>query len=125
MMLLRIAYSANILILLPVALATLLSARGAEAVIESKFSVETPYRILVGCLWSAILICSILGLFSPQRMVGVLILQVIYKALFLVIVILPLWQSKSIDAVPIGLSLSFAAIILVWPVILWKTFPWL
>jgi hypothetical protein len=124
MMLLRMAYLANVLILLPVALATLLSARGAAAVIESKFPVDTPYRILVGCLWSGILMCSILGLFSPQRMVGIVILQVIYKALFLGIVIFPLWKSKGMDAVPMGLSLSFLVIVLVWPWVLWQTFPW-
>ncbi len=124
MTLLRVAYSLNILILLPVALTTMLSIRGAEAVVEANFSADTPYRILVGCLWSAILACSILGLFFPQRMVGILILKVIYKALFLGLVIFPLWHSKGMNAVPIGLSLSFLAIVLVWPLILWKTYPW-
>ena len=56
-------------------------------------------------------------------MVGILILQVIYKALFLTIFILPLWRSEGIGAIPTGLTLCFAAIVAVWPVFLWKTFP--
>jgi hypothetical protein len=124
MNLLRLSYLVNIVILLPVALATAFSKFGAEIVIQGKFSVDTPYRILVGCLWTAILGCSILGLFSPQRMVGILILQVFYKALFLGLVVFPLWQSQGVEAVPFGLSLSFMAIVITWPFILWKTYPW-
>lgn len=124
MNLLRLSYLVNIVILLPVALATAFSKFGAEIVIQGKFSVDTPYRILVGCLWTAILGCSILGLFSPQRMVGILILQVFYKALFLGLVVFPLLQSQGVEAVPFGLSLSFMAIVITWPFILWKTYPW-
>ncbi len=122
MKLLRIAYIVNIVILLPVALATMLSGGGAETIIEGKFSVDTPYRILVGCLWTAILVCSVFGLFSPKSMVGILLLQVIYKALFLGLVIFPLWHSQGMEAVPLGLSLSFLSIVLAWPFILWKTY---
>ena len=102
MNLLRLAYFTNILILVPVALGTMFSSRVAEIMIQGKFSVDSPYRILVGCLWSAILACSVLGLLQPQRMVGILMLQVIYKALFLGLVIFPLWQSNGIDAIPLG-----------------------
>ncbi len=57
-------------------------------------------------------------------MVGILILQVFYKALFLGLVVFPLWQSQGVEAVPFGLSLSFMAIVITWPFILWKTYPW-
>ena len=124
MMLLQLAYGANIVILLPVALATMVSSRGAAAAIESKFAVDTPYRVLVGCLWTAILVCSVLGLFFPATMVGILMLQIFYKSLFLVLFLFPLWRSKGMKAVPIGLTGSFVAIVLLWPPILWLSYPW-
>lgn len=57
-------------------------------------------------------------------MVGILILQVIYKALFLGLFVFPLWQSQGVEGVPLGLTLSFIAIVITWPFILWKTYPW-
>ncbi|MEM7010520.1 MAG: hypothetical protein AAF585_03450 [Verrucomicrobiota bacterium] len=118
---LKIAYAANILILIPVALGTLLSKRGAEAVFEAKFETDTPLRILVGSFWTAILICSIIGLFRPNQMVGILFLQVIYKSLFLAFFAAPAIRHGGLSAIPTGLCSCFLLIVLVWPVMLWLT----
>lgn len=123
-MLLLIAYIANIVILVPVALATLTSSKGAAAVVQSKFPVDSPFRILVGCLWTAILFCSAVGLFLPRPMAGILLLQIVYKSLFLGLVIFPLWRTCGLNAVPLGITVSFVLIVLIWPLILWAEFPW-
>jgi hypothetical protein len=124
MSLLKIAYVANLLILVPVALPTLLSERGASAVFQSKFATDTPFRVLVGCLWTGIMVASAIGLFLPQAMAGVLVVQVVYKSLFLALVIVPLLREKGLVAIPMGVSVSFLAIVLLWPFLLWKSGPW-
>lgn len=122
---LQIAYAVNILILVPAALATMSSNRCATLVVQSKFPVDSPFRILVGCLWTGILLCSAGGLVLPKQMVGILLLQVIYKALFLGLVIFPLWRTRGLIAIPLGITVSFVLIVLIWPLILWAEFPWL
>jgi hypothetical protein len=116
---LRLAYIANILILVPVALATLASEQAMATVFEGKFAASAQLRILVGCLWTAILLCSVIGLFYPQEMIAILILQVIYKALFLALVIVPLLSAMGLASIPIGLSVSFALIVATYPFIIW------
>jgi len=121
-MLLLTAYIANILILLPVALGTTISSKWAELVVQSKLPVDSPFRILVGCFWTAILFCSAVGLFLPRQMVGILLLQIVYKSLFLGLVIFPLWRRRGRNAVPLGITVSFVLIVLIWPMILWVEF---
>lgn len=121
---LLIAYIANIVILAPVALGTMISSNGAAAVVQFKFPVDSPFRTLVGCLWTAILFCSAVGLFLPRQMVGILLLQIVYKSLFLGLVIFPLWRAQGLKAVPSGITVSFVLIVLIWPLILWAEFPW-
>jgi hypothetical protein len=114
---LRIPYALNILILAPV-LVSLLGASNSPDVAVFEFKVvESPgLRVLVAALWSAILLCSAAGLVWPERFVAILVLQVVYKALYLGIFVAPLLLRGGVASVPIGLSLCFLAIVLVWPV---------
>ena len=59
-----------------------------------------PLQILVGCFWAAILLYSIVGLAQPRAMLAVLVLQVIYKALFLALLIVPLVLRDGLGATP-------------------------
>lgn len=108
---LRLAYAANILILAPVLLALLPGPAGRV------FGPETPdvpsLRLLVAALWFAILACSAAGLVWPRAMVAILLLQVIYKSLWLVVFVWPAWRSG--QPVPWGPALSFLPIVLLWP----------
>jgi hypothetical protein len=116
---LRIAYAANIAILVPVAAVTIVSRDASITIFEGKFTDSTELRVLVGCLWAAILACSIVGLAYPQAMIGILLLQVVYKGLFLALVLGPLMLCDGIGAVPWGLTISFVGITLVWPFLIW------
>ncbi|MEM1294495.1 MAG: hypothetical protein AAGH89_03960 [Verrucomicrobiota bacterium] len=120
------AYLANILILVPVAFSTLRSESSAGTVFEEKFPMDSPLRLLVGALWFGILVCSVIGLFRPNQMVAILILQVVYKATFLVLYIVPVWRTDGFHSVPAGITICFLAIVLIWPFLLWKSSPiWL
>ena len=113
--LLRIAYVANILILVPVVASLALS--GSPAGVFGSGVADSPaLRILVTALWAGILCCSALGLWLPRPFAGILVLQVIYKSAWLLAFVLPAWRAG--QAVPWGPALTFVPIVLIWPVLL-------
>lgn len=113
-MLLRLAYGANILILLPVVTALLWS--GTAAVFGPGVPESTGLRLLVAALWGAILLCSVIGLAWPRPMMGILLLQILYKTGWLLTFVLPAIRAS--EPVPWGPTLVFIPIILLWPLIL-------
>lgn len=117
MLALRIAYAANILILVPIAIPTLLRLGDAA---QGRFDESAGWRTLVGALWTAILVLSLLGLRAPLVYCPVLLLQVIYKGLWLGVYALPRLCRGEGRGVPAGIAVSFAAIVLVWPWLI----PW-
>ncbi|WP_282946630.1 MULTISPECIES: hypothetical protein [unclassified Sphingopyxis] len=113
-MLLRLAYGANILILLPVVTALLWS--GTAAVFGPGVPESAGLRLLVAALWGAILLCSVIGLAWPRPMMGILLLQILYKTGWLLTFVLPAIRAS--EPVPWGPTLVFIPIILLWPLIL-------
>ena len=118
--LLRAAYGLNILILLPVVGSMLVGANGVTVqAFEHKVGESPGLRLLVASLWAAILLCSAAGLFQPRAFVGVLVLQVIYKSLYLGLFVLPLVRAQGWSAAPQGVTLSFIVIVALWPALIW------
>lgn len=114
---LRIAYALNVAILVPIALPTLLRLFDTA---EGRFMESAGYRTLVGSLWTAILVLSLAGLVYPRPFAFVLVLQIVYKALWLGVYALPRLVGGRAREVPRGIALSFVAIVLVWPFLV----PW-
>ena len=78
-----LAYIFNIIVLIPIGLMTMLGGeKGGQLACQSKFPESEGFRTLVGSLWTAILIGSVLGLFFPVTMSALLLIQVIYKTLW-------------------------------------------
>ena len=73
---------------------------------------------LVGCLWLAIAILSILGLFKPIVFSPVLLMQLIYKGAWLLIVAIPAIRLS--EPYPKTMAIFF----LVWVIILPFLIPW-
>lgn len=113
----RFAYLLNICILVPIALTTLF---GWSDGAQGRFAESAGWRVLVGALWTAILLLSLLGLRAPLVYSPVLALQLIYKSLWLGVYAAPLWLAGRGDEVPPGIAASFVVIVLVWPWLL----PW-
>jgi hypothetical protein len=74
-------------------------------------------RLMVGSLWCAILLASIAGLAQPGFFAPVLIIQVIYKAMWLALFVVPTWRMGT--AVPLGITSVFIAIVISYPVLFW------
>ena len=111
---LRLAYGANIVILTPVVAALL---TGPAQRVFGPATPDVPgLRLLVAALWGAILLCSVVGLLRPSAMAAILLLQVIYKAAWLALFVVP--AIRTADPVPWGPAITFVPIVLIWPFIL-------
>jgi hypothetical protein len=117
MALIKLAYLANVVILLPIAIPTLLRVYDTA---QGRFAESAGWRVLVGALWSAILASSLLGLFAPLRFAPVLLIQIIYKSLWLAVYAAPRLVARRSSEIPTGIALSFIAIVLVYPFLI----PW-
>jgi hypothetical protein len=113
---LYLAYCFNILILIPVVFAMLFGA-GVTDVFEGKVSESAGLRLMVGSLWCAILVASVAGLAWPAFFAPVLIVQVIYKSLWLLLFVVPLARVGA--PIPFGISAVFAVIIVSYPILFW------
>ena len=114
-------YIFNIIVLVPVGLLTLFSGeRGGHLACQGKFPESEGFRTILGSLWTAILLGSILGLFYPVPMSPLLLIQVIYKTLWLLVFVTPRLLEGRISEVPSGIALVFLVIVVSYP---W-VFPW-
>ncbi len=90
MTLLRVAYVLNILVLVPAGLMMLLGgSEGQRRVFQGKYPDSAGMRTLLGAIWTAMLIGSVLGLLYPVAMAPLLLIGVIYKVLWWLVFAIP------------------------------------
>lgn len=116
---LKVIYLANILVAGWISISSLFFPKvAAQTVFSGAFTYSEAFR-LVGALWGAIFILSILGLFLPQKMALVLLFQLIYKGSWLIFAALPAYLQQ--EPFPRGMASFFILWVLVLPfVIPWK-----
>jgi hypothetical protein len=115
---LTFAYWANIAILAPIAAPTVFRLFPTD---QPGFAESGGWRVLVGAPWSAILILSVLGLFHPFRYSPVLLLQSIYKCVWLGVYAGPRALRGEWRSIPWGITGAFLVIAALWPfVIRWS-----
>jgi hypothetical protein len=117
---LYIIYIANVIVAGWISITALFNpAKAYVTVFEGAFAFSESIR-LVGALWFAIFILSILGLFFPERMSLVLLFQLIYKGSWLLFAALPALQRGT--HYPKGMAVFFLIWVIVLPFIIpWKT----
>lgn len=121
MTLLLLPYAFNILVLAPIGLLTLFGGeRGGRIAFQGKFPESAGFRTILGSLWTAILIGLVLGLFYLVPMSPLLLIQAIYKALWLPVFVLPRLLAGRSGEVPWGISLTFLVIVVSYPWVI----PW-
>ena len=108
------AYVANILILLPVCY-SMFFGNGVASVFEGKVAESEGLRLLAGSLWLAILIASAAGLAAPAMFAPVLLIQIVYKSVWLLAFVLPLITAGK--PFPVGIAAVFLLIVIVYPVL--------
>lgn len=117
-MALKLIYIANIAVAGWISIQSLFFPRKAlSTVFENNFQYSEAIR-LVGALWGAIFVLSILGLFYPKKMALVLLFQLIYKSSWLLFVAIPAMVST--QPYPKGMAVFFV----IWCVVLPFVIPW-
>ncbi len=114
---LKIAYGANILILVPVCWA-MFAGQGVKTVFNGAVDESAGLRLLVASLWTAILASSVAGLAFPRFFAPVLLVQIFYKALWLAVFVAP-QLAGSAQKLPSGIAICFAAIVATYPFLFW------
>jgi hypothetical protein len=116
---LQIMYCGNILVAGWISITSLFFPKTAQiSVFENTFVYSEAIR-LVGALWFAIFILSVLGLFFPQKMQLVLLFQLIYKSSWLLFAALPAIMQQ--QPYPKGMAMVFVIWVLALPFAIdWK-----
>lgn len=118
MLFLRVIFIANIIVAGWIGITSLVSPSRAIATIFSGAYATTELVRLVGCLWLAIALLSVLGLWQPMTFAPVLLLQLFYKSTWLIVVALPAIRYDR--PYPAGMAVFF----LVWVLVLPFAIPW-
>ena len=121
MSLLQVAYLLDIFVSVPVAFTTLIgNDRMARFLFKESLPDSDNFRIILGSLWAAVLLCCVMGIVFPVAMSPVLIFQIIYKALWLLFFAVPRWLSGRKKEVPKRIVVICVATILAFPWVI----PW-
>lgn len=120
---LLLPYVFNIAGLIPVGPVTLFGgSSGSRLVFQNKFPESEGIRTILGSLWTAILCVSVLGRFMPVTMSPLLLIQVIYKSLWLLMFVLPSVIVARGREVPLGIAITFLVIVVSYPLVIpWKS----
>ena len=104
---LLLPYLVNIAVLVPVGpLALFGGERGGRLACQGRFPESAGFRTILGSLWIAILVGSVVGLSFPVPMAPLLMVQVVYKTLWLLVYALPRALGGRSGEVPWGISLG-------------------
>jgi hypothetical protein len=114
----KLMYAANIIVAGWISISSLFFPKTAQmTVFENQFAYSEAIR-LVGALWGAIFILSVLGLFFPQKMQMVFLFQLIYKSSWLIFAALPAIINK--QPYPKGMAITF----MIWVIVLPFAIDW-
>lgn len=114
----KLVYIANIIVAGYIGITSLFFPKLSSSTIFQNSYQATEIIRLVGCLWFAIAILSLFGLWRPMTFSPVLLLQLIYKGSWLLVVAIP--AIKNNQTYPSGMATFF----LVWVLVLPFVIPW-
>lgn len=118
MVAIKLVYMANIIVAGYIGITSLFFPKFSSETIFQNAYQPTDIIRLVGSLWLAIAILSVLGLCRPLMFSAVLLLQLMYKGSWLLIVAIPAIKNNQIY--PSGMAIFF----LVWVLVLPFVIPW-
>jgi len=118
LLLMKVIYVGNVFVAGWISITSLFMPRTAQATVFSNDFAYSEAIRLVGALWGAIFVLSILGLFFPRQMSLVLLFQLIYKLSWLLFAALPALLNN--QPYPKGMAVFF----IIWVLILPFVIPW-
>lgn len=118
MLALKLIYVANIIVAGWISLTSIFNPNKAATTVFQNAYPNTEVIRLVGCLWLAIAVLSVLGLWRPITFSPILLVQLIYKGTFLLVVVLPAIRNN------MPYPTCMAAFFLAWCLVLPFIIPW-
>lgn len=118
LLLMKLVYVGNVIVAGWISITSLFMPRTAQATVFSNDFAYSEAIRLVGALWGAIFVLSVLGLFFPHQMSLVLLFQLIYKSSWLLFAALPALLNN--QPYPRGMAIFF----IVWVLVLPFVIPW-
>ena len=115
---LKVVYIANIIVAGWISITSLFFPKVAASSVFSGVYPNSELIRLVGALWFSIFLISILGLWKPITFSPILIVQLIYKSLWLLVVASPAILNQK--DYPSGMASFF----LIWVIVLPFVIPW-
>lgn len=120
MILSRVPYIINVIILLPVC-TNMYVGDYARDVFENTIEKSEGLRYLVASLWTTFLLASIGGITMPAQFKLLLLIQIMYKSLYLASYLIPRAWKNGKKSVPVGIFGIFAFIVVTYPYFLMYT----
>ncbi len=117
---LKLVYAANVLVAGWVGSLSLFLPQVASRTVFSGTAAASPAMQVTGALWLSIALLSFAGCFAPRSFAVVLVLQLIYKASWLLVVALPAVAAGNRETLPGGMTVFF----LIWVIVLPFVIPW-
>lgn len=118
LLLMKLVYAGNILVAGWISITSLFMPRTAQATVFSHDFAYSEVIRLIGALWGAIFVLSVLGLVYPRPMSLVFLFQLIYKSFWLLFGALPAIVTR--QPYPKGMAIFF----MVWVIVLPFVIPW-
>jgi hypothetical protein len=82
-----------------------------------------PMDAMAWCIWASYSVLSILGIIHPLKMLPIVMLEIMYKVIWLILVAYPLWSSGQLAGSPAeGMTNSFLYVVLPILAMPWKYF---
>ena len=79
-----------------------------------------PAAAAAWCIWASYAVLSIIGILQPLKMLPLVLLEILYKVLWLLVVAYPLWSTNQLIGSPAE-SMTYAFLWVVLPII---AMPW-
>ncbi|MEM9372298.1 MAG: hypothetical protein AAGA55_01525 [Planctomycetota bacterium] len=119
-LLMRLVFAANILVAGYVGVFALFAPGAAESMVFQNTDTVGPAARVTGAFWIAIALASMIGLIAPAAMAPVLLIQLLYKGLWLAAVAAPALLADPRRPIPTAMAGFF----LVWVAALPWVIPW-
>jgi hypothetical protein len=85
--------------------------------------VWSPMDAMGWCIWASYSVLSILGIIQPLKMLPIVMLEILYKVIWLVLVAYPLWSSNQLAGSPAeGMTNVFLLVVLPFLAMPWRYF---
>ena len=117
-LLMRFVFGANVVVAGFVGYVSLFKPALAPVVVFQGMANSDAALAVTGSFWLAIAILSVVGIFFPIQMSAVLLVQLLYKGMWLLFFALPAYLNGRSQSVPAGIALFFTVWVVVLPIVI-------